>query len=165
MADTNATITAMAKQLKEGETVSRSKRIPLDELDTKKVSRKLSSMRNSMNQIAARAREATERGYRVESGQFVTYDGTAVMLVVALTCMEDEGEDDIDIGGERLGELLGAHTVRVVLRAVERHQVDHVHETNLQLRQPGLEDLRCGDRLDGDHIAGRQTLDPGHART
>ena len=34
-----------------------------------------------MNQIAARAREATERGYRVESGQFVTYDGTAVMLV------------------------------------------------------------------------------------
>ncbi len=95
MADTNATITAMAKQLKEGETVSRSKRIPLDELDTKKVSRKLSSMRNSMNQIAARAREATERGYRVESGQFVTYDGTAVMLVVTLTCMEDEGEDDI----------------------------------------------------------------------
>lgn len=95
MADTNATITAMAKALKEGETVSRSRRIPLDDLDTKKVSKKLSSMRNSMNQIAARAREATERGYRVESGQFITYDGTAIILTVALTCMEDEGEDDI----------------------------------------------------------------------
>lgn len=95
MADSNPTISAMAKALKEGETVSRSKRIPLDDLDTKKVSRKLASMRNSMNQIASRAREATERGYRVESGQFITYDGTAIILVVTLTCMEDEGEDDI----------------------------------------------------------------------
>jgi len=76
-----------------------------------------------------------------------------------------EGEDDIDIGGEGLGELLGAHTVRVVLRAVERHQVDHVHKTNLQLRQPGLEDLRCGDRLDGDHIAGRGEHDVGFGMT
>lgn len=95
MADTNATITAMAKQLKEGETVSRSRRIPLEDIDTKSVAKKLANMRNSMNQIASRAREATERGYRVESGQFMTYDGTALMLVCTLTCMEDEGDDDI----------------------------------------------------------------------
>lgn len=95
MADTNATITSMAKQLKEGESVSRSKRIPLDELDPKKVSKKLASMRNSMNQIAARAREATGSDFRVESGQFITYDGTAVILTCVLTCMEDDGEDDI----------------------------------------------------------------------
>lgn len=95
MADNNATLTAMAKELKEGESVSRSARIPVEEINTKKVKRKLNSMRNSMNQIATRVREMTERGYRVESGQFMTYDGTALMLTVVLTCMEDEGEDDI----------------------------------------------------------------------
>lgn len=95
MADTNSTITAMAKQLKEGQSVSRSQRISLDELDPKKVSKKLASMRNSMNQIAARAREATGSDFRVESGQFITYDGTAVILTCVLTCMEDDGEDDI----------------------------------------------------------------------
>lgn len=95
MADTNGTITTMAKALREGESVSRSRRIPLDELDPKKIAKKLSAMRNSMNQIASRAREATERGYRVESGQFITHDGTAVILTCVLTCLEDEGEDDI----------------------------------------------------------------------
>lgn len=91
----NANLTAMAKELKEGESVSRSQRIPVDEITVKAVKRKLSAMRNSMNQIATRVRETTERGYRVESGQFMTYDGTALMLTVVLTCMEDEGEDDI----------------------------------------------------------------------
>ena len=97
MADTNATITAMAKQLKEGQSVSRSQRISLDELNPKKTAKKLASMRNSMNQIAARAREATGSDFRVESGQFITYDGTAVILTCVLTCMEDDGEDDISV--------------------------------------------------------------------
>lgn len=95
MADNNATLTAMAKELKEGDSISRSARIPVDEIDSKKVKRKLSAMRNSMNQIATRVREITERGYRVESGQYMTYDGTALILNVTMTCMEDEGEDDI----------------------------------------------------------------------
>ena len=95
MADKNTTITAQAKLLKEGESVSRSYRIPLEDLDTGRVGKKMASMRNSMNQIASRAREETERGYRVESGQFITHDGTAVVLTCVLTCMEDEGEDDI----------------------------------------------------------------------
>ncbi len=95
MADTNATITTMAKQLKEGESVSRSKRFSLDEINPKTISKKLASMRNSMNQIASRAREATGSDFRVESGQFMTYDGSAVILTCVLTCMEDDGEDDI----------------------------------------------------------------------
>lgn len=95
MADNNASFTAQAKELREGETISRTRRILLDEINVKSVSKKLAAMRNSMNQIAARARESTERDYRVESGQFITHDGTAVMLVCTLTCMEDEGEDDI----------------------------------------------------------------------
>jgi hypothetical protein len=95
LADTSATISAMAKQLKEGESVSRSQRIPLTDLDTKKVQKRLASLRNNMNQVAARAREATGNDFRVESGQCVTYDGTAVLLTVVLTCMEDDGEDDI----------------------------------------------------------------------
>ncbi len=95
MAETNTTVTARAKELREDESLATVKRIPLEGLDTKAISRKLSSMRNSMNQIASRSREATERDYRVESGQFITHDGTAVMLVCTLTCMEDEGDDDI----------------------------------------------------------------------
>jgi len=95
VADNNGTLSAMAKELREGESVSRTFRMPLESLNTKAVSKKLASMRNSMNQIAARAREATERDYRVESGSFNTHCGTAVMLVCVLTCMEDEGEDDI----------------------------------------------------------------------
>lgn len=95
MADPNATVTSMARRLKEGESTSRTKRVPLDQVDTKKIRSTLASMRNSMNQIAARTREATERDYRVESGHFLTHDGSAVMMVVTLTCMEDEGEDDI----------------------------------------------------------------------
>lgn len=95
MADNASTFTAMAKGLKEGETVSRSVRIPLNDIKLKKVAKTLAAMRNSMNQIAGRAREATGSDFRVESGQFITYDGTAIMLTVTLTCMEDEGEDDI----------------------------------------------------------------------
>lgn len=95
MAETNTTVTARAKELREDESLATVKRIALEGLDTKAISRKLSSMRNSMNQIASRSREATERDYRVESGQFITHDGTAVMLVCTLTCMEDEGDDDI----------------------------------------------------------------------
>lgn len=95
MAESNNTVTARAKQLREDESLATVKRIPLEGLDAKAISRKLSSMRNSMNQIASRSREATERDYRVESGQFITHDGSAVMLVCTLTCMEDEGDDDI----------------------------------------------------------------------
>lgn len=95
MADTNANITAMSKALKEGESVSRSRRISLEDLDPKKVKKAMTAMRNSMNQIATRVGEATGRGYRVETVQAITYDGTAVLLTCALTCMEDEGEDDI----------------------------------------------------------------------
>lgn len=95
MAEGNTTITARAKELKEGQSLATVKRVSLEDLDAKAVSRRLASMRNSMNQIASRAREATERDYRVESGQFMTHDGTAIMLVCTLTCMNDEGEDDI----------------------------------------------------------------------
>ena len=95
MAETNATISAQAKELKEGQSLAKVRRVSLEGLDAKAVSRKLASMRNSMNQISSRAREATDRDFRVESGQFITHDGTAVFLVCTLTCMEDEGEYDI----------------------------------------------------------------------
>lgn len=95
MSDKTATITALAKELKEGESLSRSVRMPLEAITKRAISKKLSSLRNSMNQIAARAREATERDYTVESGQFIVYDGSAVVLTCVMTCMTDEGEDDI----------------------------------------------------------------------
>lgn len=95
MAEDNATITTMAKALKEGESVSRSHRIPMDEYNPKSARRTMSKMRNSMNQLIGRVREATERAYRMDSGQFITHDGTALIMTVAVTCVEDEGEDDI----------------------------------------------------------------------
>lgn len=95
MAVSNHSLAALVKELREGETVSRSVRIPLTDLTDESVAKKLASMRNSMNQTAGRVRESTERGFRVESGSFITSDNTAVMLVVTITCMEDEGEDDI----------------------------------------------------------------------
>lgn len=95
MSENNGTFTAMAKELREGETISRSFRMVLEGMGPKDASKKLNKMRNSMNQLAARARDTTGFGYRVESGQFMTHDGSAVMLTCTLTCMEDEGEDDI----------------------------------------------------------------------
>ena len=95
VADTNNTHAAMARELREGESIARSTRIPVTEIKRSPPTKILAKMRNSMNQIASRAREATDRFFRVESGQFVTHDGQAVMCVVTLTCTEDEGEDDI----------------------------------------------------------------------
>lgn len=95
MADIKANISAMVKELREGEAVSRSKRFTLEDLEPAKLKKAISSMRNSMNQIASRAREETERDYRVETGQFVTHDGSAVIATCVITCMNDEGDDDI----------------------------------------------------------------------
>lgn len=95
MADPTTTFAVQAKQLREGETLSRSIRLPLADLNEKSVKKKLANLRNSVNQTASRTREATGYGYRVESGMFFTYDSTALFLVVTLTCMEDEGDDDI----------------------------------------------------------------------
>lgn len=95
MSESNTTLTARVKALKEGDSVAASKRILFEDFTADRAKKALAGLRNSLNQIAARAREATERAYKVESGQFVTYDGLAIMLVATLTCVEDEGEDDI----------------------------------------------------------------------
>lgn len=95
MSENNSSFTAMAKALREGESISRSIRIPIDEVTEKNVKKRTKNLRNNLNQLAIRARETTERGYRVESGQFMTHDGTALIITVVITCMEDEGEDDI----------------------------------------------------------------------
>jgi hypothetical protein len=95
VAESTSTTTALIKELREGESISRSERLPVETLKGKKVKARLSSMRNSMNQMASRARESTERDYKIESGQFFTHDGSAVIVTVVCTCVEDEGEDDI----------------------------------------------------------------------
>jgi len=95
VADSRDSITALAKGLKEGESASQSTRIPLASLNSKKITKSLATMRNRMNQVAARAKEANDQEYKVESGSFLTYDGSAVMLVATITCVADEGEDDI----------------------------------------------------------------------
>lgn len=95
MATPNNTTIASARVLKEGESISRSVRLLLTDPGVKKITKKMASMRNSMNQIASRAKEATGSNFRVESGQFITESRDAIILTVVLTCTEDEGEDDI----------------------------------------------------------------------
>lgn len=95
MSESNNTLTARVKLLKEGETISSAKRVLFEDFNAKKAQKAIASMKASLNQIAARAREATDREYRIEGGQFITYNGAAVMLVATLTCVADEGEDDI----------------------------------------------------------------------
>lgn len=96
MADLTPSLSQMARDLKQEESISRSRRILLtDKTGMKSLTKTLSSMRNSMNQIATRAKDQTGSMYRVESGQFITEDRNAIILTVCLTCLEDDGEDDI----------------------------------------------------------------------
>jgi len=88
-------MTARVKELQDGESFSRAARFPLDGDTPRKAAKHVAALRNSMGQIAVRAREATDRGYRVETGQFVTHDGSALVVTVVVTCTDDEGEDDI----------------------------------------------------------------------
>lgn len=89
----NTDFTTQAKRLQVGETLSQAVRVPLTDFSAKVLRKKLSSLRNRINQVAARIKEETGRSYRVESGQFVTYDGEAVVIVGSITCMEDDGDD------------------------------------------------------------------------
>lgn len=96
MANPNLSFTQQVRDLKEGETVARAKRIPFGEgVDAGGPARALAALRNSANQIAVRVRETGERNFCVESGSFLTHDGKAIIIVAAVTCTEDEGEDDI----------------------------------------------------------------------
>ena len=84
---------AQARALREGESISRSFRIPVTEAKPKRVNNQMSRMRNNMNQTANRLRESGSGQYRVDSGMFVTHDGEALVLTVLLTCMEHEEAD------------------------------------------------------------------------
>lgn len=95
MARANDSFTATVKALKEGESASRAERFPLEDLDVRHLKKRLSGLRNSMNQIASRAKEDGDRSFTVESNQFVSYDGSAVIICVVITCIDEDAEDDI----------------------------------------------------------------------
>lgn len=94
MAEDKHSISARGRKLREGESVSRTVRIPVEEA-ADRVAEETSKLRNSMNQIAVRLRENKLRDYRVESTQGLTADASAVLVTVAITCLDDEGQDDI----------------------------------------------------------------------
>lgn len=95
MADNSASLSAMAKALQEGESIARCKRLPITEIMEGEAVSELTKMRNSMNQVAVRARASTGNNFRLDSGQFVNSDGTALILAVSLTRMEETEEDFI----------------------------------------------------------------------
>jgi hypothetical protein len=75
-----------------------------------------------------------------------------------------EGEDHVDGVGEQRGEVLLGHPVRVVSGSQQPHQVDHVHDPDLQAGEPLAEDLRGSDRVHRDDVAGAGEHDVGVAR-
>lgn len=97
MAKVTVKHTEEAKGLKVGQSLARGLRFPLEELDMADVKRKSNKLRNTLNQVAIRLKEDSGRDYCVESGSFVSYDGTAVISCVVLTRLEDAdfAEDDI----------------------------------------------------------------------
>lgn len=90
-----ASVQAQVKELREGDFMSQSIRLPLTKTAPKTMTQSLTKMRNRLNQAAMRAKETTERTYRVEAVQALTHDGQALIGTVMISCIEDEGEDDI----------------------------------------------------------------------
>jgi len=88
------------------------------------------------------------------------------------------GEDDRAVWREQPVELMVGHAVRMLGIRLEAHEVDHVHEPDLELRQVLAEQRRRGQRLErryvaaaGEHdvrltglVVRRPVPDPGAAR-
>lgn len=83
------------KALDINETFSRATRLPLEDLKPNQAKKALSALRNVVNQAAVKAGKQEGMVYKVESGLFLTFDGTGVMIVVTVTCAGYDAEDDI----------------------------------------------------------------------
>jgi hypothetical protein len=82
--------------LEEGDTFSRSKRIPVGSEEAKNLNAVLTKLRNNVNQGATRARAETGSNFRVESGVMLTDDKTAHLCTVAVTRLDGDDEE-VDI--------------------------------------------------------------------
>lgn len=97
----------MVRELEAGESLSRSKRISMEEATPDNVNEAVAVLRNSVNQGVSRIRTTTGRNFRVESTISPTDDRAAILCTVVVTRMDGaeaepadviEGDDeDVDI--------------------------------------------------------------------
>ena len=96
----------MVRELEAGESLSRSKRISMEEATTENVNEAVAVLRNSVNQGVSRIRTTTGRNFRVESTISPTDDRAALLCTVVVTRMDGteaepadviEGDDDEDV--------------------------------------------------------------------
>lgn len=92
------------RDLEAGETLSRTKRIAIEDADTDNVNEAIQTLRNTVNQGVSKLRSSTGRNFRTESTVAVTDDRAAFLCTVAVTRLDGEGnpeteidDDDVDI--------------------------------------------------------------------
>lgn len=85
------------RELEVGETLSRTKRIAVDEADTENVNEAIANLRNTVNQGVSKLRTSTGRNFRTESTVAVTDDRAAFLCTVAITRLDGEGNEETEI--------------------------------------------------------------------
>lgn len=86
---------ASVKALAIGESVSKTKRVPVGSKEARDLTGVLGKLRNVCNQAVSKVRSETGSNFRVESGICLTDDKGAHLATVAVTRLDDEDEVDI----------------------------------------------------------------------
>lgn len=86
---------ASVKALTIGESVSRTRRVPVGSKEAKNLAGVLAQLRNVCNQAVSKVRNETGSNFRVESGVCLTDDKGAHLATVAVTRLDDEDAVDI----------------------------------------------------------------------
>ncbi len=86
---------ASVKALAIGESVSKSKRVPVGSKEARDLAGVLAKLRNVCNQAVSKVRSETGSNFRVESGICLTDDKSAHLATVAVTRFEADDEVDI----------------------------------------------------------------------
>jgi hypothetical protein len=83
---------ALMRQLKPGECAAFADRIPIEEVSSEELHKRLAKRRTRLNTTLNRVKEDTGRNYRLESGIYINHDHTAVILNCVVSCTEMEDD-------------------------------------------------------------------------
>lgn len=87
-----------------GESAARVVRLPVDDTSDVEIKNETSRMRNVINQMISQMRADTGSNFRVESGNYITSDATAIIVCVTVTRLSGEAsapdfpdDEEVDI--------------------------------------------------------------------
>ena len=80
----------LIRALREGESISRTQRIPFSDGETNDTTGRVAKLRNTVNQSVSKARQDGSN-FKVESGALITDDYSAMLIVVSVTRLGDDG--------------------------------------------------------------------------